>query len=80
MNLALLIWRRDPIDNAWANVGTTRTTVKRVSVAPSSMANANKPWSKQTESKICQLKTTSEMFGQEESMSTIFKYRPSEGE
>jgi hypothetical protein len=44
------------------------------------MANANKPWSKQTESKICQLKTTSEMFGQEESMSTIFKYRPSEGE
>ena len=44
------------------------------------MANANKPWPKQTESKICQLKTTSEMFDQEESMSTIFKYRPSEGE
>jgi hypothetical protein len=35
---------------------------------------------KPTESKIFQLKTTSEMFGQEESMSTIFKYRPSEGE
>lgn len=72
--------RRDPIDNAWANVGTTRTTVKRVSVAPSSMANANKSWSEPTESKIFQLKATSEMFGQEESMSTMFKYRPSEGE
>jgi hypothetical protein len=44
------------------------------------MANANKPWPKQTESKICQLRTTSEMFDQEESMSTIFKYRPLEGE
>jgi hypothetical protein len=72
--------RRNPIDNAWANVGTTRTTVKKVSVAPSSMANANKPWSEPTESKVFQLKTTSEMFGQEESMSTIFNYRPSEGE
>jgi hypothetical protein len=54
--------------------------VKRVSVAPSSMANANKSWSEPTESKIFQLKATSEMFGQEESMSTMFKYRPSEGE
>ena len=44
------------------------------------MANANKPWPKQTENKIFQLKTTSGMFDQEESMSTIFKYRPLEGE
>lgn len=71
--------RRDPIDNAWANVGTTRTTVKRVSVAPSSMANANKPWSEPTESKFFQLRASSEMFGEEESKSTMFKYRPSEG-
>lgn len=71
--------RRDPIDNAWANVGPTRTTVKRFSVAPCSMANINNSLSEPTGCKNFQVRASSEMLGQEESMSTIFKYRPSEG-
>ncbi|XP_057823176.2 nuclear pore complex protein NUP214 isoform X1 [Cryptomeria japonica] len=63
--------RRDPIDSAWANVGTAKTTVKRASLALSSRANRSRSSLELTESSISRLRTTSAMFSHEDSLSSL---------
>eukprot|EP01018_Ginkgo_biloba_P036197 Gb_08947 [translate_table: standard] len=57
--------RRDPIDNAWANVGSTKTTVKRFPQA-TSRASKSRSLLDPSESKISQLRASDGMFGHED--------------
>ncbi|KAH9317873.1 hypothetical protein KI387_019642, partial [Taxus chinensis] len=71
--------RRDPINSAWANVGTAKTTVKRASQAPRSRPTRSRTPLESTQSTISELRTSSGMFGPEDSMSPMHQFRVTEG-
>ncbi|KAH9316211.1 hypothetical protein KI387_024838 [Taxus chinensis] len=64
---------------AWANVGTAKTTVKRASQAPRSRPTRSRTPLELTRSTISELRTSSGMFGPEDSLSPMYQFRVTEG-